>query len=237
MGVTQTSTKEVTMATFSVFDLIGPVMIGPSSSHTAGAVRLGGLARAIFAADVVRCQCYLHGSFAETYKGHGTHLALAAGLMGWLPDDERIRDSLTIAEQAGLEFTFHPCDLGEEQHPNTVKLMMQGDGGQSMTVMGSSLGGGLVMVNEVNGFPVQISGSSHATLVVHLDRPGVVARVTRALADDDNNISHMTVSRTDRGSDALMVIETDQPVSARAMVEMRSLLNVKTVSAIQPIGG
>ncbi len=225
------------MSSLSVFDLIGPVMIGPSSSHTAGAVRLGGLARAIFARDIVGCQFYLHGSFAETYKGHGTHLALSAGLMGWLPDDDRIRDSLAIADGAGLAFSFHPTDLGDDYHPNTVKMVIQGDGDHRMTVVGSSLGGGLVAVSEINDFSVQISGTSHALLVVHLDRPGVVARVTRALADDDTNISYMTVSRSDRGSNALMVIETDQPVSARAMMEMRSLLNVRSVSAIEPIGG
>lgn len=225
------------MSRLSVFDLIGPVMIGPSSSHTAGAVRLGNLARAIFSQEVMHCESYLHGSFAETYKGHGTHLALAAGLMGWLPDDARIKESLSIAESSGRLFSFHPCDLGDDYHPNTVKMVMVGSDDQTMTVVGSSTGGGVIAVSEIDGFSVQISGTSYALMVVHLDRPGVVARVTRTLADDENNISFMTVARTDKGSNALMVIETDQPVSDRAMLEMRALLHVKAVSAIQPIGG
>lgn len=142
----------------SILDIIGPVMIGPSSSHTAGAVRLGLLAASILGAKPVKAEIYLHGSFAETYKGHGTDMALLAGLMGWLPDDERIPQADSYAEKNGLEYSYHKIDLGNKAHPNTVLFKLTAENGARCDIVGSSVGGGQVQVTEIDGFPVELTG-------------------------------------------------------------------------------
>jgi L-serine dehydratase len=195
----------------SVFDIIGPVMIGPSSSHTAGAVRLGRLARAVFGAQPRSAKVLLHGSFASTGRGHGTDLALVAGLLEMSADDPRIPDSLALAKASGLDVAFERADLGEV-HPNTAQLTLDADG-RHMTLRGSSLGGGHVEVTDIDGFEVAFSGELPMLVVEHQDRPGEIATVTTLLADSGVNIASMRVSREQRGARALMLIETDAEVA------------------------
>ena len=166
----------------NIFDIIGPVMIGPSSSHTAGACRLGLLARGILGQRPAKAEIILHGSFAHTYKGHGTDRALIAGLMGWQPDDARIPDALRIAAEEGMDFSFTPGDLGSMAHPNSVLFRLTDEKGNTCEVVGASIGGGQIMVTNVDGFPVELTGVLPALFVPHRDEPGVIALVSTILA-------------------------------------------------------
>lgn len=186
-------------------------MIGPSSSHTAGAVRLGLLARAVFGAAPAAARIGLHGSFASTGHGHGTDLALVAGLLGMAPDDERIVDALRLAEGASLQVTFETLEL-PGAHPNTAVFDLAEEHGRSMRIVGSSLGGGDVVVTAIDDFDIELTGELPALLVEHQDRPGEIAAVTGLLADGGCNIAAMRVAREARGARALMLIETDAPV-------------------------
>ncbi|MEW6725336.1 MAG: L-serine ammonia-lyase, iron-sulfur-dependent subunit beta [Bacillota bacterium] len=195
----------------SVFDMIGPIMIGPSSSHTAGAARLGQLARSILGGQPVRARILLHGSFAETGAGHGTDLALVAGLLGLGPDDERIVDAFQLADAAGLQYNFERVDLGRV-HPNTVRFVLEA-GDRRVMVTGSSVGGGRVLVTAIDQFPVELSGEYDALVVSYLDQPGVISKISSLLAMDNVNIAQMRVSRAEKGARALMILEVDQPVA------------------------
>ena len=167
----------------NIFDIVGPVMIGPSSSHTAGACRLGLLAAGILGERPQQAEILLHGSFARTYKGHGTDRALVAGLMGWQPDDVRIPNALKLAAEAGVKFTFHPVDLGSMAHPNSVLFRLTGKNGNACEVIGASVGGGQIMVTKVDGFPVELTGV--------LPAPG---------AKTDQHCFHAGVPRRKRGN-------------------------------------
>lgn len=218
----------------SLFDIVGPVIIGPSSSHTAGAVRLGRLARAIFGRTPTRALVTLHGSFASTGRGHGTDVALVAGLLGLATDDPRIPTAFTLAEEAGLAVQFAEDDLGEV-HPNTAKLELAGDEGREMLVQGSSVGGGDVVVTRIDGFDVEVTGELPMLVVAHVDRPGVIAAVTAVLAESGANIASLRDSREQRGAGALMLIETDEPVAedtAARVLEVRDVTAVRTVPAV-----
>jgi L-serine dehydratase len=218
----------------SVFDIIGPVMIGPSSSHTAGAVRLGALARAVFGEQPVAAVISLHGSFASTGHGHGTDLALVAGLLGMRPDDGRIPDAHAEAERAGMAIAITEADLGEV-HPNTAAFVLKGADGRTMRVQGSSLGGGDVVITDVDGFEVEVSGELPVLLVEHQDRPGEVARTTKVLAEHGINIASMQVSREKRGARALMLIETDGDVDPAAVATIAAIDGVSAVRAIRAV--
>jgi L-serine dehydratase len=218
----------------SVFDVIGPVMVGPSSSHTAGAARLGRLARAILGRPPVRARITLHGSFASTGQGHGTDLALVAGLLGMAPDDERIPVAHRFAESAGLTTVFLEEDLGEV-HPNTARIELESADGTRVTVEGSSIGGADILITRIDGFVVAISGELPVLIVEHTDRPGVVAAVTSVLAAHDANIASMEVSRERRGARALMVIETDQTPDDEmlgSVATVEAVTQVRTVPAV-----
>jgi len=218
----------------SLFEIVGPVMIGPSSSHTAGAARLGRLARAILGSTPRRARVLLHGSFATTGRGHGTDLALTAGLLGLAPDDPRIRDAFVLAESESLDISFDEADLGEV-HPNTALFELTDADGQERLVRGSSLGGGDVVVKLIDDFPVEITGELPVLLVVHHDQPGVVAAVTARLAADVINIAGMQVSRERRGARALMLIATDQPVPediAASVAAIDGVTSVRQVPAV-----
>lgn len=218
----------------SVFDIIGPVMIGPSSSHTAGAVRLGELARAVFGGTPTSAHVLLHGSFAFTGPGHGTDLALIAGLLGMAPDDERIPRSFALAEAAGMHIDFAEEDLGDA-HPNTAVFILADADGRQMRVRGSSLGGGDVVVTEIDSYDVEMTGELPLLVVGHIDRPGVIAAVTRVLADSDVNVASMRVSRERKGAGALMLIETDHTISAETaalIAEQPGTTSVRRIAAI-----
>ena len=218
----------------SVFDIVGPVMIGPSSSHTAGACRLGELARAIFGGTPARARIVLHGSFASTGMGHGTDLALVAGLIGMHPDDERIPHALELAKEAGIELEFAEQDLGDV-HPNTAQFELMDAEGRRMCIRGSSLGGGDVVVTQIDHFAVELTGELPVLVVGHQDRPGEIAAVTSLLAESSVNIASMQVSRERRGANALMLIETDAEVdrvTAERIGRQPGVSSVRRVAAV-----
>lgn len=192
----------------SLLDIIGPVMVGPSSSHTAGACRLGLLARGLVGGTPERATIELHGSFARTGEGHGTDKAIVAGLMGFRPDDDRIRSALEIAEREGLHYKFEKTTIDEEAHPNTVRITLE-RADRSAVMIGSSLGAGRVLVKEIDGFPVEVSGNYHTIVLVAEDVKGSVARIATLLSDDGLNIATLRLTRKRRGGDAFMVIELD----------------------------
>ncbi len=204
-----------------LLDVIGPVMVGPSSSHTAGACRLALLARHTLSAPPTAARFTLHGSFAKTGKGHGTDLALVAGTLGAAPDDPVIARAFDAAREAGLEVAFQVGDLGDV-HPNTVRIDLE-SGEERVRVIGSSLGGGLVRVFDVDGFRIDFSGAQHTLLVRHIDTPGVIARVARVIADDDVNVAALVSARRKRGGDAMMSIEIDRALSAPALAYLTHL--------------
>ncbi|NPV70827.1 MAG: L-serine ammonia-lyase, iron-sulfur-dependent, subunit beta [Firmicutes bacterium] len=215
------------------FDVIGPVMVGPSSSHTAGAVRLGRMARAIAGGKPVAARIGLHGSFARTYKGHGTDVAVVAGLLGMDMDDEAIPCALSIAAERGLRVTFETVDL-DGVHPNTAVIRVTNDAGATTEITGSSLGGGRIVVTSLDGFSVSLTGTYPTWIVHHLDRPGVVASVAGALAAKNVNIGGMTVSRKRKGSLATSIIEVDQAGPGDLMESLMVLPNVTGVRYIEP---
>jgi L-serine dehydratase len=218
----------------SVFDIVGPVMVGPSSSHTAGAARLGRLARAIAGGDVRSATVALHGSFASTGRGHGTDLAIVAGLLGLAPDDVRIRDARELAASAGMTVTFTEVDLGDV-HPNTAAVRIETGEGEHVLVQGSSVGAGDVEITLIDDFPVRLTGELPALLVEHHDQPGMVAAVSARLAAEVINIASMQVFRERRGARALMVIETDEPVRddvAAGIAALDGVLSVRVVPAV-----
>ena len=217
-----------------VFDIIGPVMIGPSSSHTAGAARIGRIARALLGERPVQAQIGLHGSFAKTYKGHGTDRALAGGILGMEPDDERIRDSLDIAREQGLEISFSPVHL-DGAHPTTARVALTGESGRKVTLLGASVGGGSIHITQVNGMAVDVSGE-HATLIVlHKDAPGTIAAVTEELSTRGVNICNFRLARAHKGGNAVMTIEVDGTVDADLNQCVEQLPNVLSSTMLLPV--
>ena len=200
----------------NIFDILGPVMVGPSSSHTAGAVRIGLIARRLLGGQPATAKITLSGSFAATGTGHGTDRALVAGLLGMKPDDIRIPDSFALAVEQGLAFTFDKIEL-KEAHPNTAILQLSTAGGRELEVQASSLGGGRIMVNKLDGINVNFNGDSPTLIVHNLDQPGHVAEVTSMLSHKSVNIATMQLYRNHRGGYAVMVIEPDQDIPAEAL--------------------
>lgn len=192
----------------NVFDIIGPVMIGPSSSHTAGAVRIGNAARMLLGKEPCKAEMYLSGSFAETGKGHGTDKALIAGLLGMRPDDERIVRSLEIAKNAGLHYHFD-LDPVIQAHPNTVTVNLEASDGTKTSMRACSVGGGNISITRVNEMPVQFSGRYDTMIVLHKDVPGVIERVAAFLAEKGVNIASFRSDRTQKGGAAIMTVEAD----------------------------
>ena len=212
----------------SAFDIIGPVMIGPSSSHTAGAAKIGRAARTIFGKKPKRAVISLYGSFAKTYKGHGTDLALIAGLLDFDTFDERIPDAYKWAEDAEMEIQF----LVEEavvDHPNTVRINLFDEGDKRLEIVGISIGGGTIEIAEINSFKLRLSGGQPAILVIHRDQFGMISSVTSILAKHEINISHMEMSRKERGDIAIMVIEMDQKLDEEVMGELNALPDINHV--------
>lgn len=227
----------------SIFDIVGPAMIGPSSSHTAGAVRLGALARAIYGELPKQAIIRLHGSFQATGDGHGTKLALVAGLLGMAPDDERIAHSFEVARIEGMNFEFQDTDL-DEAHPNTALFELSAltpleqktsVGTDTLTVVGSSIGGGNVVVTHIGDFKVHATGELPLLVVEHTDQPGVISRVGGVLADAHYNIASMHVSREKRGAEALMLIELDQvpdPTTLSRIMRQTKVHQIRLVPAV-----
>ncbi|MFD2044679.1 L-serine ammonia-lyase, iron-sulfur-dependent subunit beta [Ornithinibacillus salinisoli] len=214
----------------SVFDIIGPVMIGPSSSHTAGAAKIGKAARNLLGKQPKWAKIYLYESFAKTYKGHGTDFALAGGLLGFETDDTRMSKALEIAKECDLTIEFIE-DTSAVSHPNTARLVI-GNDSEQLELVGISIGGGKVEITELNGFKLRLSGNHPAILVIHNDRFGAIASITSILAKHEINIGHMEVNRKDVGKEALMIIETDQNLGEKVMNELALAKHITQISAI-----
>ncbi|MEI7884514.1 MAG: L-serine ammonia-lyase, iron-sulfur-dependent subunit beta [Clostridia bacterium] len=221
--------------TLGVFDIIGPIMIGPSSSHTAGAARMGFMARNIFGKQPMRVEFHLHGSFARTYKGHGTGLALVAGLLGMYPDDIRIEHAYEHAAERGMDFRFFQTNLGGGVHPNTALIKMFSENGKERSVQISSLGGGAIQVTKIDNFEVLILGNLNVIVASYKDKPGVVAKVTAKIAEYDLNIAFMNVAREEKGADALMVVGLDKKMPEDACESLRSIKQVSELLVIEKI--
>lgn len=222
------------MKTVGVFDILGPIMVGPSSSHTAGAARLGKVARSVADGDIKEVTFLLHGSFGKTYKGHGTDRALVAGILGMEPSDLRLRDALSIAEEQGINIHFKETDFGDA-HPNTVKFLITGKDDKKYEMVGSSIGGGSIEVSEVNGEMVEFTGAYPTIIISHVDVPGVVSNVTSLLYDHAINIAFMKVFRSQKGKEATMVFEVDNEVTDEIVDEIKIMESINKVIRINPI--
>ena len=212
-----------------IFDILGPVMVGPSSSHTAGAVRIGRMARTLLGAEVVRADIGLHGSFAQTGQGHGTDRALVAGLLGMRPDDLGIPESFAIAANRGLAFRFHTISL-RDAHPNTAVLTAESADGRKLTLQAASTGGGRIRVDRLDGVEVNFTGMFNTLVIRHQDVAGELSRILNELSVGGINIANMRLSRDRRGGDGLTVVETDQRVSADTLERLRAVYGVQTVT-------
>ncbi|MBB6713618.1 L-serine ammonia-lyase, iron-sulfur-dependent subunit beta [Clostridium gasigenes] len=219
------------MKNFGVFDILGPIMIGPSSSHTAGAARLGKVAMVIAAGEIEEVTFLLHGSFGKTYKGHGTDRALVAGILGMEPSDINLRNALEIGREQGLKFEFKEYDLGDE-HPNTVKFLIKCKDGKKSEVVGSSIGGGSIQISEVNGNKVEFTGNYPTVIISHKDVPGAVSKVTKFLYEDNVNIAFMKVFRNQKGKEATMVFEVDYEISNITLDKIKEIDEIKKVIVI-----
>ena len=213
----------------NLFDILGPVMVGPSSSHTAGAVRIGYMARRLLKDRPVHADIYLHGSFATTGIGHGTDKAIVAGLLGMQPDDIRIPDSFQVAKKEGLTFAFHHINLSDV-HPNTALIIVDGEKGKHLEVEAASVGGGRIMIHKLDGVEANFTAESPTIIIHNQDTPGHVAKVANMLAVEDINIATMHLYRGDkRDGYAVMVIETDQPVPEQAIKDLETLSGILKV--------
>ena len=212
-----------------IFDILGPIMVGPSSSHTAGAARIGAMARTLLGSRPVQAEIGLHGSFAETGPGHGTDRALVAGLLGMKPDDLRIPNAYEEANRAGMAYSFRTVEL-RDAHPNTALLELTGKSGKKLTLQASSIGGGAIVVNKIDGIDVNFTGDFNTLIVRNQDESGSVAAITSILSQVHINVANMSVNRHRRGGDALMVIETDQHIKPRQVEFLSELPGILSVT-------
>lgn len=213
-----------------VFSIIGPAMVGPSSSHTAGAARLGRAARQLFGGQPDRIVITFYGSFAETYKGHCTDVAIIGGLLDYDTDDERLVTSIEDAAKLGMEITFQ-VGYGHYGHPNTANILLQ-QGDRKLTVKGSSIGGGNIEIYNINGFDVRFTGNYPTIVIMHLDRTGMLASFTGILQRANVNIGHLSLDRKGRSGEALTVIEIDDPIEKTLIEELNKLKDVREVRTV-----
>lgn len=213
----------------NIFDILGPIMVGPSSSHTAGAVKIGYISRKLLGEDVLHATIYLHGSFLATGKGHGTDRALIAGLLGMQPDNMNIPHSFEIAKKKHLQFEFHHTEL-KDVHPNTCKLVLEGESKRKLEIIASSIGGGVIKVVQIDGLDANFSGD-YPTLIVHnQDQPGHITEVTSMLAHKSINVASMQLYRDHRGGNAVMVVECDQEIPKEGLEWIAHLEGIQKVT-------
>ena len=213
----------------NIFDIIGPVMVGPSSSHTAGAVRIGFVSRKLMGEPVQSVKLLLYGSFLATGKGHGTDRALIGGLLGMLPDDERVPFAFEEADRAGMAFEFGEANL-KEAHPNSVVLQMVGKSGRELEVIAASLGGGRMKICQLDGMEANFCAEYPTLIVQNLDQPGCVAKVPTMLSDIGINIATLQLYRDSRGGDAVMVVECDREVPADSIQWLEEQSGIERVT-------
>lgn len=221
------------MRDYGVFDILGPVMIGPSSSHTAGAARLAKVAGNIAGSNIKKVEFLLHGSFGQTYKGHGTDKALIAGILNMDPWDENLKRSFEIAEEKGIEVVFTVADMGDV-HPNTVKFIITKEDGRITEVSGSSIGGGNIFVYDIDGQSVEFTGERPTLLTQHKDMPGVISKISSLFYDQNMNIGTMKVYRSGKGK-ATMALETDSMIPDEIINKIKEMEEVENVEFINPI--
>ena len=221
------------MAFISLFEVIGPNMVGPSSSHTAGAVSMALLARKLFPVEIKKVEFTLYGSFAKTYRGHGTDRALLGGIMGFETDDLRIRDSLSIAKERNLDYHFSIGQDTGEEHPNTADIDMTGVNGERLFVRGVSIGGGKVNIVRLNQIDVDFTGEYSTLIISQTDRPGVVAHITKVLSEREVNIAFMRLFREEKGAKAFTVVESDERIPDEVVEQIRENPLVSDVMLVQ----
>ena len=213
----------------NIFDIVGPVMVGPSSSHTAGAVKIGYVSRKLLGENIREVHILLYGSFLATGRGHGTDRAIVAGLLGMLPDDDRVPYSMEEAEKQNMKVTFGEAVL-KEDHPNTAVLQMKGESGRELEVVAASLGGGRIKICMIDGLDANFT-AEHPTLIVHnQDQPGHVAEVTSMLSHKAINIATMQLYRDGRGGNAVMILECDKEIPEEAIKWLKHLEGVNKVT-------
>jgi L-serine dehydratase len=214
-----------------LFDVLGPVMIGPSSSHTAGAARIGYIAQKLLGDTPAKARIGLHGSFATTGRGHGTDRALVAGLLGMQPDDARLPDSFELAKAAGMEFALYTVEL-RAAHPNTAVLELESRTGRKLTLTAASVGGGRIRVSEIDGVPADFGGDSNTLIIHNADTPGYIAEVTTAIARRGINIASMQVFRAAPGGYAVMVLECDSPIPLQLEQQLAAVPGILKVTRL-----
>jgi L-serine dehydratase len=220
----------------SLFDILGPVMVGPSSSHTAGACRLGLMGRGILGGTPDEAAIRLHGSFAATGEGHGTHQALLGGLLGFPPDDVRLRTAYQEAEHARLHYRFEEVDLGDDAHPNSAVLLLDRQGSR-VEVQGASIGGGRILVTGIDGFHVELGGDYHTLVVLARDEPGTMATIAGLFARRGVNVATVRVDRTGRRKDALMTLEVDERIDQEVLAELNQYDWLRWARRVPKIAG
>ena len=216
----------------NLFDIVGPVMIGPSSSHTAGAARIGRVARRLLGEDVAEARVGFCGSFARTWRGHGTDRAVVGGLMDVAADDARLRDSLDEAKRRGLSVTFEEIQL-KGAHPNTVRLRLRGVSGKRIEVTGASVGGGSIEIREIDGLSLRVTAQKHTLIIAHRDTPGIIARVSSLLAGAPVNIATMQVARSAAGGKAMTTMELDELPPDEIVAALRVMKGVESVTLLR----
>jgi len=221
------------MSLISVFDVIGPNMVGPSSSHTAGAASVAGIAGKLFQKEIKEVVFTLYDKYAKTYQGHGTDRALVGGIMGFETDDLRIRDSFEIAKEKGLIFHFEKNTTEDQVHPNTVDIHMTGTDGSVMTVRGVSVGGGKIKIVKLNDVEVEFTGEYSTLIVIQNDKPGVVAHITNCLSQVNANIAFMRLFREQKGARAYTIVESDEKIPEEVLAGIRKNVNVEDLMLIQ----
>ncbi len=221
------------MSFISVFEVLGPIMIGPSSSHTAGACAIAHLAQKMKSGSLKEVEFTLYGSFAKTYRGHGTDRALLGGIMGFSTDDARIRDSFEIAEERGISYRFIPNERETDVHPNTVDIRMVNDSGTQTTVRGESIGGGKVRIVRINQVQVEFTGEYNAVIIIQKDRPGVAAHITKLLSERGVNIAFMRLFRESKGEKAYTIVESDERLPEDITGKLLENPNIQEVMLVQ----
>ena len=220
----------------SLLDIVGPVMVGPSSSHTAGACRLSRVARALLEEEPVGARFELHSAFAKTMRGHGTDRALVAGALGLEVDDGRLKDALEIAKTRGLSFSFKPRNMGLEAHPNSVAIHLEGRS-RAISILGASIGGGMIEIREVDGFPVSLTAKDPCLLLFYEDRPGMVMRASEIIGRRGVNIASMEVLRRGKGEQAFMRIDLDAPLPPEDVASLKEMPGVHRVHVLDRVAG
>ncbi len=218
----------------NIFNIIGPIMIGPSSSHTAGVVRIGLISYNIFGHTPSDIEIIFYGSFAKTYVGHGSDKAIIGGLLGMGTSDDTIRDSLKIAKEKGVNFKFKPSDV-IKSHPNTVEVIGKSVKGEIIRIVGISIGGGNIVIKKINDLAVELDGNFDTILINHIDKSGVVRNVTTVLYENKINIANMKVYRTEKGGNAMMIIESDERLDENIIKDITTIDNIKNAVIIPKI--